>query len=85
MNAASYERELAPPHVLNAANQRWSKEDMEFNNAIMKCMTDVDNSFRDNFDYPTGMTAIFDLLRVVNKYMAAREPKILLLRKAREP
>merc|ERR1712135_161755 len=46
-------------------------------------MTQVDNAFRDNFNFPEAMRIIFDLLKFTNKYMAkAPSPKVLLLNKA---
>jgi len=83
MTVRSFERELADPSVLNVERQKWSKTDKALNEAVMKCMTEVDNAFRDNFDYQCAMMSIFELMKEANIYMLAeKEPKVLLINKA---
>jgi len=85
LNVRSFAREMAVPAQLNSTNQRWTKADIALNEKITQVMTDVDSSFRDNFDYPNAMNCIFDLMKDANKYMGKQKaPKILLLNKAAE-
>jgi len=89
LNIRAFARSLEVSSTLGAQSQRWTKEDRELNDAIVKCMTDVDTHMRTNFAYHEAMMCFFSskdgLIGSVNKYLQndkVEVPKVLLLNKA---
>ena len=52
-----------------ARSQKWGKEEVALNEYVSKCQAAVRAALSDNFDYPTAMLELNELMSEVNKYI----------------
>lgn len=66
------------------ASQRWTEEDTTLNNAVIAAQNEVHACLQDNLNTSGALSALSELVRQVNVYMASQGPRSqpLLLRKA---
>jgi len=62
-------------------NQAWEGQDFELHNILIKTQTKVDEALKDNFDTPTAMQTLLDLVTSTNSYISTHHTKIFLLKK----
>ncbi len=68
---------------LSQIPQQWNEHDLALHYALLQAQQAVDASLKDNFDTPTALIALMDIIRLGNKYMSEQSQtrKALLLRK----
>lgn len=86
--------------LINALNRKYNKssqiastpylpsnqKDADLNQKVMALQIEVDEALRDNFDYVTATTKLFDLMNEINSYIKSLDevavPNMLLLNKS---
>jgi len=59
--------------VLTSQNQKWGEEEHALEEEITKCKKRVDGALRDDFDTPTSLSALADLVKAKNIYIESKE------------
>jgi len=74
---------LQEQEVLGNVPQHWNSDDLALHNNLLKAQDGVDAALKDNFDTPTALNILTDLIADSNKYIMANKGKEkgLLLRK----
>ena len=72
-----------PPTKFAEVPQNWLEDEYKLDEGLRACQAKVHSSLCDNFDTPSAMEAIFDLISSTNKYMNQQgrtEPRVMLLK-----
>jgi cysteinyl-tRNA synthetase len=77
--------ETEPKSIMNNL-QKWDEQDKKLNTSILEAQQNVHMALLDNFDTPTVMDVLFQLIRATNSYiastMAVKTTRVLLVQKA---
>jgi len=74
-----------PAEKFAAVGQNWSQDEYQLSSDFSGCQAKVHAALCNNFDTPTAMEALFDLVSSANKYInsparSEHEPRVMLLK-----